>query len=78
MGAFAGTKFSLGAEYISGKDDTYEITNYNEDKVVKASFIDNVFDDMVRVRQDNLQIFIFWNKMGFRISTQSWGESRPA
>ena len=48
MAQFTGTKFSLGAEYISGKDDTYEIKNYNEDMVVKASFIDNVFDDMVR------------------------------
>ena len=66
MAQFTGTKFSLGAEYISGKDDTYEIKNYNEDMVVKASFIDNVFDDMVRVRQDNLaNYFSLEQNLGF-------------
>ena len=48
MSPIFGTKFSFGAEYASGADDKYEITNYNKDKVVKASFIDNVFDDMVK------------------------------
>ena len=48
MSPFLGSKFSLATEYVSGADDKYEISNYNGDEVVKASFIDNVFDDMVR------------------------------
>ena len=42
--------FSLGAELITGAENKYEVADYNGEDVVRAAFIDNVFDHMVRGR----------------------------